>query len=605
SVIGRSFSLPVLERAHPAFPGAEALVEQLQCFAERDFVQPAEEGLSFTHNTVQEVIYCALPTSQQENLHARVGDAIAALTPGAVQQLAYHYPRAGDPARPQALRYLDLAAQQAQRSYANATALNYYRQALSLETRWEWLKGQAEVLHILGVRDEEAQAITALEAVPAAPRAEVYRLQFQLAERTSEYIGAITAGERLLALSRESGDWLNPAESLRQLGLVHRKQGDNETAQVYYRQAYNLLSCRGELDLAARRVWANLLNNLGWLLFRQSQFDEAKGYLDQALASARALGNRYLEADVLTLLGSCAQARQALHAAREFFTQARDLARAIGSREREALAYLNLARVAQDRGEHSAERENLLLALRLLQATGDRWNEGNVWNGLGVLYQGMGQYAQAAEALEKARQIAISIGDQGGLVYVLINLALVRRDEGRPTEAFPLFAEGLELARQTGDNFMEAAYLSQLGLLSVSQGQYDQARDHAARALSIRHEIGVENIASDNLAVIAKAALGSGEPGQALDYARKAFRLVQDCGAEGPENPVQDLYLSHQVFAALGNHTEARQALDAAHRLMEARAGKIVDPDLRQSYLTRVPLHSRVIEAAKKLAVSP
>ncbi|RPI23915.1 MAG: adenylate/guanylate cyclase domain-containing protein, partial [Chloroflexota bacterium] len=39
SVIGRSFSLPVLERAHPAFPGAEALVEQLQCFAERDFVQ--------------------------------------------------------------------------------------------------------------------------------------------------------------------------------------------------------------------------------------------------------------------------------------------------------------------------------------------------------------------------------------------------------------------------------------------------------------------------------------------------------------------------------------------------------------------------------------
>src|SRR4051794_26675827 len=61
------------------------------------------------------------------------------------------------------------AARRAQGEYANETALSYYQQALTLEDRWQWRQGQAEVLHILGRREEQAAALRALDAAPGVP----------------------------------------------------------------------------------------------------------------------------------------------------------------------------------------------------------------------------------------------------------------------------------------------------------------------------------------------------------------------------------------------------------------------------------------------------
>ena len=77
-------------------------------------------------------------------------------TPGDIDRpgLSLYRAPVGSPT-PQSIGLPGSGCPAAQRSYANHTALNYYHQAIGLETRWEWLSGQAEVLHLLGVRDEE------------------------------------------------------------------------------------------------------------------------------------------------------------------------------------------------------------------------------------------------------------------------------------------------------------------------------------------------------------------------------------------------------------------------------------------------------------------
>ncbi len=229
AVIGRTFPIQVLEKAHPTVAARSNLHQEIQDLSQRGFLEqgtlPGE--YAFILNALHEVIYNALATAQQERLHAAVGQATELLTPGAINNLAYHFIRAGEPERPKAMNYLDQAARAAQRSYANNTALNYYRQGLSLETRWEWLRGQAEVLHLLGVRDEERTSIDALEELSRiAARGVVFKLKYELNQAISDYPAAVSAGESLLAESRATGDWVGEAESLRQLGLVKRKQGD-------------------------------------------------------------------------------------------------------------------------------------------------------------------------------------------------------------------------------------------------------------------------------------------------------------------------------------------------------------------------------------------
>ena len=50
----------------------------------------------------------------------------------------------------------------ARHDHANETALAYFDRALQLEMRWPWLKGRAEVLHILGRRMQEEATLLAL-----------------------------------------------------------------------------------------------------------------------------------------------------------------------------------------------------------------------------------------------------------------------------------------------------------------------------------------------------------------------------------------------------------------------------------------------------------
>jgi tetratricopeptide (TPR) repeat protein len=551
----------------------------------------------FIHNIIQEVVYRTLLEEQQRELHQAVGEALESLQPEAVERLAFHYRHSG--VRDKTLLYLDKAARKTQREYANETALNYYGRALALEERWEWRKGQVEVLHILGRRDEEQVGLRALAAISEAPIFEVAYLWGQYYEAIGEYPQAQAAVEQALNAFRDESSVDGQARCLAQLGLIARRQGNYDGAKGWYDQALALSRDQDVYSDGEAQALAQALSGLGTVHRQQGSFDRARASYERALHLSRIGGDRRAEARVLHNLGSIGFYQRHFTEAQAYYQKALEIRRGIGDRAGEEESLYSLAQIIRNMGDYGQAQKYFLEALAISQAVGDRWEEVNVLNELGITYQELGELSNAQDCLQRGLSLSQEIGDEAGQAYILANLGPVARDQGDLEAAEDLLTNGLALAQTQDDRYMVSYFLSHLGVVDLRAGRLDQAIARAQAALSMRREIDLQLWTTADLTTLGAAHLAAGDLAQALDCAQQALAILNECGGEGPEIPQQDYFICYQILMAVEEEEAAHAALQSAHDLVVARADKIIDPTLRQSFLGQVTVNREIMQEYK------
>jgi predicted ATPase/class 3 adenylate cyclase len=599
SVIGRVFEFQLLAGSYPLETDQEALLKQIEEIEAREFTR-LEAPLPhlthiFKHNITRDVTYETLLEAQRRQLHQAVAEVMESLLPEAVEQLSYHYSRAG--IRDKTLFYLDLAARKAQREYANETALHYYNQALALEERWQWRKGQIEMFHILGRREEERAALEELGRLLEAPAFETAFLWGQYYEAIADYPQAQAAIERALAASQAEGQRLNQINCLIRFGTIAYKQGAYDQAKNWYQQIVAGDQGADHLSEPEARALIEALNGLGITHRQQGDFDQARACHERALTLSRQTGNRPGEARTLNDLGGLAFYQRHFAEAQIYHRQALEMRRTIGDRPGEGTSLYNLAMTTRDANDYGQAQSALSEALAIVQATGNRWDELNVWNELGILYQEMGDLVQAQSCLEQALRLSRAIGDEGGLIYILGNLSLVNRDLGDLEAAGARLSEGLRLAQEQSDHYIMALFISHLAITSLLQHNVTLAIEQAHQALALRREQELLLWTTADLATLAAAYQASGDGSQSLTYAGQAMAILDGCGGQGPELPQRDYFVCYQIFKANSQLEPARSALNSAYRLVMARAENIPDPLLRQSFLENVAINREIVAA--------
>lgn len=146
SVVGRVFQQAVLSHLYRNESG-EATQPELSSLLQRELVRPrTETEYIFKHAVTHEVTYNSLLLARRKELHATAAEAIESLFPDQTDELAgtlaYHYLNAGRPA--EAVDYLLSAGERAQRTYANAEAIDYFRAALGELDAPDWPDGQTQ-----------------------------------------------------------------------------------------------------------------------------------------------------------------------------------------------------------------------------------------------------------------------------------------------------------------------------------------------------------------------------------------------------------------------------------------------------------------------------
>jgi DNA-binding SARP family transcriptional activator/Tfp pilus assembly protein PilF len=334
----------------------------------------------------------------------------------------------------------------------------------------------------------------------------------------------------LLAAARYAAEYSQPEHVLHLSTILHwhlRSRARYHDAETLHQQA--LATAR---TIGQRAGELDALNRLGHIYRMQDRYVQAVNHLEPALRMARATRNRGDELDALTGLGQIHWRQGRYAQAAEHFREALRIARANGNRAGELHALTGLGRLHWVQGRPTQAAEHFEQALQIARATAHGVGELNALTGLGQIHLRQGRYAQAGDHFGQALRIARATGNRTGEMSVLTGLSQVHQRQGRHKQATDGYLQLLELARETGDRNWQFEALQGLGRLRHASGDPDTAVARHDQALALASELGQpldQARAHDGLAH-AHHALRQHE--QARTHWQRALNILTDIGVD-------------------------------------------------------------------------
>ena len=319
SVVGHVFWDEALQRIAPLADDAlDGLMRRELAYGRETSAFEGTREFVFKHHVLHQVAYQGVLKQSRREQHRLTADWLVVRSGDRASEyfglIAEHYERAGDVAN--AVEYLRRAGEDAARSYVNQAALDFLGRALALvpdddaKTRFELLSTRRSVYSNTGRRDEQEADVRALEQLAeqiddaARARASGFRTSFALV--TGDYPATAAAAARTVELGAASGERGAVLLARLQLGARAAVPGRRRECAAAHRAvaragARDRRPARRELDPDAARHPRDAARPLRL----------ARGYYQQALELARAIGHRSVESGVINNLGETEQpARQ-------------------------------------------------------------------------------------------------------------------------------------------------------------------------------------------------------------------------------------------------------------------------------------------------------
>jgi class 3 adenylate cyclase/tetratricopeptide (TPR) repeat protein len=477
AIIGTEVPLPLLQ-AIAELPEA-ALHRGLAHLQAAEFLYEThlfpEQTYTFKHALTHEVAYGSLLRERRRVLHARIVEALEALAPDRVAEVASG--RSPD--------QVERLAHHALRGEVWDKALTYCRQAgASAYTRAAFREAVAAF----------EQTLQALAHLPEHGDTRVLAIDLRLAlGGTLAVLGEYRRGLALLgeaeALARALDDRARLGRVLAQMAAPLRLTGDSDGAMAAGLQALALAADLGE---SALQMQASL--QLGQTYQFLGDFGQAAELLRRSVEAAdkesgtpstdwRSRSRAWL-ALPLSALGAFTEGRR--HG-----EEALRLAIMEGRGATPIVAHNSLGFLSLGKGDLEHAIRMFDQALALCRASGNRDFLQGIVGGLGSAYALQGRLAEGRALLEEAISEGIRTGVLRGPTYA--RLSEVCRLAGHGEEAWQHARQALDLARQQKARGDEALALYQLGTVQTYADPPDvaQAESHYQQALTLAESLGM------------------------------------------------------------------------------------------------------------------
>jgi predicted ATPase len=649
AVIGREFDFQILRQV--ASESAEAVITALEDGMQAQLIQERRrksgEHFAFVHALIPVAIRASLSRLRLDRLHHKVGQTLEELRPDGFPALAHHFSEAGD--EENALTYTLKAAEQSKQSYANADALDYYSEALSLAegealAAFDLLKGRAELHLTIGNHELAVQDIQVLHTLAEglndrSLQVEVFILEAVWGQHATDLDKLLAAGRQAVSVARSLSEPALLARALHMLGIGHWYAGDYFNSIEALEQAIaHFRPSQSYKELGAS------LSFLGLSYRDLRRFEDAIEVTQEALQLNRQEQDRFEEANSLRRLGLIYLYQEDFKQARSYYVQAIAKAHEIGAKFIEIYNISALCLLLWHQGDFQAAlaslREGLRIAWEIEEPVSitrfvgrimmlEFYSQGNFQAGWEFFVDMM---AKAAEldlprvletsarteanfrrivgqyplALEKYRQVRkeeaerASTSPQGLAMYLTIAYAEQGNFEAAHEEFEPVFQ-----TRHEGAYAMDPEYQSELLevhtallLLQGDPSKLPTARELAEQALEISRATQPQphqNLA-DRLNLSAQLHLLTGQ----LDKARVRSQELIDCvRAGGPWLFTEQFYFTHaRVLRETGDIEGANAYLLKAYDRVMRVSGHFTDTDLKDAWLSKQIYNRQIIAAA-------
>ncbi len=555
AVLGRAFGTGALGE----LLGRDATAE-LASLVQRGLLRRTDGGgHAFRNDMAMTVAYRMVPEEDRPEHHRRAAAQIASSPAYRSGQddavIARHLELGGD-AEAAAERYL-AAADHAALVGANADALRQLSRALKLlppgdhEQRYAAHSQREDILRRLARRPQQLREIHNLKREATALRdpaklSSAHALLAQFYIDVGKPQAATEAARSALRYAQDASEPLAEAEALRLKALIAQAEGRGEEALAQTDRALSL--CGDDRDALLQRAF--ILNSRGTILWNRSR----------------------------------------LHDAIEAYAETLVIYRMLELPRREAQALNNMGVVFAQLGEFEEALAHYKSSLKIDQKLGNRFSIALKLGNIGQAYSDLGDLERAERYLRKAYKLADQIDDEASMTDVGITLGQVFLQRGDIPRAIEAFDTGLARARALSNRYQEIRALDYLALAHLeAEHSADDALGLAREAIELAREMPMPLGETYGLVIQARALERLGRPDEAVDASRRAIELLDT--STHPTGNEQVLQLHAAVCEAVGQIEEARDAIARARAEVKAKAARLKNRELRDTYLqSSVPM---------------
>ena len=455
------------------------------------------------------------------------------------------------------------------------------------------------------------------------------------------------------------GEYALLLKSLPRLVWLFTTSGTHGTAVQLFQRSIRLL---GEPTPQSNHLLANLLLEQAYFYTTTAHLDQAKSLIQAALALAHTLDDLLLTMTVYWRLGDIAWAQGEYTEHRIAYEQAIALARANGRPQSEVHCLSNLGMSHDLRGEYSQAIHCYEAALTLTRQLGDAATENVIYNNLGVSNILLEDFTQALHYYSESLELSRRLGDQEGSGFANLNLGLLYNSLGAWAQARWHGERALKIFRMIGDRRLEARALAQLGLALHVIGEASAAASNCQQALYIARMHGYQAVEAEALTVWGQLLVARQQYTQAIMVYQEALNLWQKLGRtqrillvqgglvdslrlNGDLSAAQEfveailavsfpaLTLAASPLLVAAPHPDAQPTVIAtptiasqvlfacckqlltqgdvraatllhqAQQLLQAKAAKIADEQLRHSFIEQIAAHRQLLALSVSVSV--
>ena len=568
----------------------DALDELVERHVVRETTRRERGSYAFTHHLIRATAYAGLSLESRRRYHGVVARALGALYAQDdtwAADLARHYEGAEEPLA--AARAWLRAARAALRAFASAEAMAAATRGLGLlgdtasdlELEADLLSACADSADRLGDRERQGASIAALIAL--ARRSEVNELLCDALRREIEFALAVADEPRARAALDLLGRELAPADDRRRAefhrseALVASHRFDFETTLRAGMAAIDLsraqADVRGEFEALLIVVEARVLRN---------RYEENRPDLERAGELARSADDPSMSARLLQTAMLETLLKQDFPSSYRQAGELLELSRATGNRLGEGKAWERRATAANRMFSIAEAIAGYAEALAIYESIGSRRGARNVHNNWGGLDVALGMIERGRERLARLLDDATADGDLNMQYFATSNLGVAAYAAGDFALAKSFELRALELARGLRSEAFAALVLGDLGLAERELGDLDAALGYLEEAVAIHRKLDQRLELLTNLARLALVVSLRADVERARALVRELLDLI-DAHPEGVEDPAEVLWNVARALHFCGDTQQARELVERAAALQQARLATIDLPEYRES----------------------
>lgn len=240
--------------------------------------------------------------------------------------------------------------------------------------------------------------------------------------------------------------------------------------------------------------------------YRDTSFDKAAYYANQALSEAQAKGDLSLQGMALGSLASLSVVKgDPLNVSVSKYESALELFKKAGDKEKEARVINNIGLLYDQAGRFKEALDYYMNALKIYKEINFKTGIGEATNNIGVIYDILNEHDLSIKYYQESVEIAKELGDVLGVTMSLINVGYVEIRRGNIEKGLKIVNEVIEIKRSIGDSTGIAMAYNNLSEVYFGLNNLPEAVNYVEKAILINASLGKhERLASNyyNLAWI-------------------------------------------------------------------------------------------------------